>query len=101
MGFFSAIKIILAWTINNQSTDSKRGTGVAMLKIIGQLGPLIGTHLYPESDGPYYVKRMSICAGFMAAVGVLSLALWYILARNNAQSVAIMKLSLMKIRDWW
>ena len=57
-----------------------------MLNIIGQLGPLIGTHLYPESDGPYYVKGMSICAIFMAAVGFLSLALRYILATKNRQS---------------
>ena len=57
-----------------------------MLNIIGQLGPLIGTHLYPESDGPYYVKGMSICAIFMAAVGILSLALRYILAAKNGQS---------------
>ena len=86
MGFFSAITIIITWTINNQESHSRKGTGVAMLNIIGQLGPLIGTHLYPESDGPYYVKGMSICAIFMAAVGILSLALRYILAAKNGQS---------------
>lgn len=85
-GFFSAITIIITWTINNQESDSRKGTGVAMLNIIGQLGPLIGTHLYPESDGPYYVNGMSICAIFMAVVGVLSLALRYILATKNGQS---------------
>lgn len=52
-GFFSAITIIITWTINNQDSDLKKGTGVAMLNIVGQLGPLIGTHLYPESDGTY------------------------------------------------
>ena len=83
IGFFSAITIVITWTINNQDSDSKKGTGVAMLNIIGQLGPLIGTHLYPESDGPYYVKGMSVCAGFMMAVGVLSLTLRYVLAMKN------------------
>lgn len=57
-----------------------------MLNVIGQLGPLVGTHLYPESDGPYYVKGMSICAGFMTAVGVLSLTLRFVLARKNRRS---------------
>ena len=84
-GFFSAITIIITWTINNQESDSRKGTGVAMLNLIGQLGPLIGTHLYPQSDGPYYVNGMSICAIFMAAVGVLSLALRYILTTKNGQ----------------
>lgn len=87
-GFFSAITIIITWTINNQESDSRKGTGVAMLNIIGQLGPLIGTHLYPESDGPYYVKGMSICAAFMAAVGVLSLTLRLILSQKNIRAKA-------------
>ena len=87
IGFFSAITIIITWTINNQDSDSKKGTGVAMLNVIGQLGPLIGTHLYPESDGPYYVKGMSVCAVFMAAVGALGLGLRFILVAKN-QSIS-------------
>lgn len=82
-GFFSAITIIITWTINNQETDSKKGTGVAMLNVIGQLGPLVGVHLYPASDGPYYVRGMAICAGFMAAVAVLAVLLSGFLAREN------------------
>ena len=57
-----------------------------MLNIIGQLGPLIGTHLYPRSDGPYYVKGMSVCAGFMTAVCGLSLTLRFVLAKKNRRS---------------
>ncbi|KAL2039976.1 hypothetical protein N7G274_007379 [Stereocaulon virgatum] len=83
MGFFSVVTIIITWTINNQDSDSKKGTGVAMLNYIGQLGPLVGVHLYPESEGPFYVKGMSICAGFMGAVAVLAFALRSILERKN------------------
>ncbi|MCJ1417749.1 hypothetical protein MMC32_004094 [Xylographa parallela] len=85
-GFFSAITIIITWTINNQETDSKKGTGMVMLNIIGQLGPLLGTRLYPDNDKPYYVKGMSVCAGFMLLVFVLSWILRAILARENAKS---------------
>ena len=60
-----------------------------MLNVIGQFGPLVGTHLYPESDGPYYVKGMSVCAVFMAAVGALSLGLRFILAAKNRNSSVI------------
>lgn len=87
-GFFSAITIIIAWTINNQDSDSKKGTGVAMLNIIGQLGPLVGTHLYPESDGPYYVNGMAICAVFMVAVAALSVGLRFILRIKNRRTEA-------------
>lgn len=84
-GFFSAVTLIITWTINNQSSESGQGTGLAMLNIIGQMGPFLGTHLYPESDGPYYVKGMSICGGFMLSVALLALVLRRILAFKNAQ----------------
>lgn len=85
-GFFSAVTIIITWTINNQPSDSKKGTGLAMLNLIGQCGPLLGTRLYPDSDKPLYLRGMSICAGFMLFVAVLSLALRFTLARRNRRS---------------
>ena len=84
-GFFSAITIIITWTLNNQDSDSKKGTGVALLNVIGQLGPLVGTRLYPDEDRPYFVRGMSICAVFMILVGVLSLGLRYVLMRENTR----------------
>jgi MFS family permease len=86
-GFFSAVTLIITWTINNQDSDSKKGTGVAMLNVIGQLGPLLGTRLYPDSDKPYYVRGMSVCAGFMFLVFILAVVLRFILARENAKSL--------------
>ncbi|KAH7398457.1 major facilitator superfamily domain-containing protein [Pyrenochaeta sp. MPI-SDFR-AT-0127] len=82
-GFFSAITIIITWTLNNQETDSKKGTGMAVLNIIGQMGPLVGTSIFPEKDGPYYVKGMSICAAFMLLVGLLAATLRWVLSREN------------------
>ena len=78
-GFFSAITIIITWTINNQASDSRKGTGLAMLNYIGQLGPLVGVHLYPDNDQPYYTKGLAICAGFMVFVAILAGILRWIL----------------------
>lgn len=83
MGFFSVVTIIITWTINNQDSDSKKGTGVAMLNYIGQLGPLVGVHLYPDSDQPYYMKGMAICACSMATVAILAYSLRRILGTKN------------------
>lgn len=82
-GFFSAVTIVITWTVNNQSSDEGKGTGMAVLNVIGQLGPLVGTRLYPDSEGPYFVKGMSVCAGAMALVAILSLTLRIILVRKN------------------
>lgn len=88
MGFFSVVTIVITWTINNQDSDSKRGTGVAMLNYIGQLGPLVGVHLYPDSDQPYCVKGMAICACFMLTVAVLAYALRRTLDIKNRRILA-------------
>ena len=83
IGFFSVITIIITWTINNQDSESKQGAGFAMLQLIGQCGPLLGTRLYPERDAPLYTTGMSACAAAMVLVAALSLVLRLYLQRQN------------------
>ena len=54
-----------------------------MLNLVGQFGPLVGTRLYPDEDGPFYVKGMTVCACFMLVVAGLAWWLRGILAREN------------------
>nr|POE46760.1 putative transporter [Quercus suber] len=82
-GFFSAVTIVITWTVNNQDSDEGKGTGMAILNVVGQLGPLVGTRLYPDKDGPYFVKGMSVCAVAMALVGLLAFILRSVLRRKN------------------
>ena len=82
-GFFSAVALTITWTMDNRHAAEGKGTGVALMNLVGQLGPLVGTRLYPDDDAPYYVKGMSICAAFMLTVGVLTVFLWYILRQEN------------------
>ncbi|KAF3923995.1 hypothetical protein ABW21_db0203322 [Orbilia brochopaga] len=82
-GIFGAIAIIIPWTVGNSESAEGRGTGVAILNLVGQCGPLLGTRLYPARDGPYYTLGMTICGGFMLAVAGLAFALRIMLAREN------------------
>jgi MFS family permease len=84
-GFFSAVAIIITWTINNQASDEGKGTGIAVLNVVGQMGPLVGTRLYPDAEGPYYVKGMTVCAVSMGMVVILAFALRVVLSRENAR----------------
>ncbi|KAF2838805.1 MFS general substrate transporter [Patellaria atrata CBS 101060] len=86
-GFFSAITIIITWTLNNQDSDSKKGTGIAMMNVIGQCGPLLGTRLYPKEDKPYYIKGMAICSAFMLFVAFLAVMLRLKLRWENEANV--------------
>jgi MFS family permease len=83
IGFFSVITIIITWAINNQESESKQGAGFAMLQLIGQCGPLIGTRLYPDKDAPYYTPGMASCAAAMVGVAILAVILRVYLSMKN------------------
>ena len=82
-GVFSTIPNILAWTINNQGSDSRRGASLVLLNMVGQCGPVLGTRLYPSTEKPRYIKGMSVCAAFMFFAAILSLALRALLVWEN------------------
>lgn len=83
IGFFSVITIIITWNINNQKEEGKQGMGFAMLQLIGQCGPLVGTRLYPDEDKPLYTKGMIICCAAMVVVAGLAFGLRVYLMRKN------------------
>jgi len=82
-GIFPCIGNILPWVLNNQGSDTRRGTGIALLNLVGQCGPLLGTRVYPGGDSPYYRMGMWVCAGFMLLNGVLAFGLRCLLVWEN------------------
>lgn len=75
VGFFSVVVLIIAWAVNNQPDEGRRGGGFALLQIIGQFGPLLGAQLYPDRDAPFFETGMWACAAAMFGVAVLALVL--------------------------
>ena len=88
MGLFSAVTLIITWTLNNQQSSTGKGTGMVVLNVVGQCGPLVGVHLFPKSQEPHYVAGMAVCAGFMGGVAVLAVALRVYLGRLNGTGTA-------------
>lgn len=82
-GFFSAITLIITWSMDNRVEKEGKGASIAILNIIGQCGPLLGTRLYPQSDGPWYIRGMAICSFFMVVVAILAVVLRVLLQRAN------------------
>ncbi|RMZ76352.1 hypothetical protein DV738_g5025, partial [Chaetothyriales sp. CBS 135597] len=72
IGLFTAVTLIITWTLNNQASAEAKGTGMVVLNLVGQCGPLVGVRLFPKTHGPEYVPGMAVCAAFMTAVAVLS-----------------------------
>ncbi|OJD11486.1 hypothetical protein AJ78_07751 [Emergomyces pasteurianus Ep9510] len=84
-GVFPCIANILPWVLNNQGSDTRRGMGIIILNLVGQCGPLLGSNIFPASDGPLYTRGQSICAAFMGFNCCLALLLRTLLAWQNRQ----------------
>ncbi|QPH16254.1 hypothetical protein C2857_000852 [Epichloe festucae Fl1] len=92
VGFFNVATLIIAWTINNQASQTRQGGGFAILQFVGQCGPLVGTRLYPDGDAPYYARGMTACAAAMFAVAALAVVLrTYLRHRNGSMDEADME----------
>ncbi|KAI0009542.1 MFS general substrate transporter [Xylariaceae sp. FL0662B] len=84
-GVFSTIPNILALTLNNQGSDTRRGMSIVLINLVGQCGPFLGTNVFPTNQGPRYVEGMSICAAFMFFSALLALAQRLLLAWENSK----------------
>jgi len=82
-GFFSAVTLTITWSLDNQESGEGKGTGMALLNYIGQLGPFVGTALYWRADGPNFTVSHTICAVFMLLIAVLAIVLRLLLQRAN------------------
>ncbi|OAA68963.1 Major facilitator superfamily domain, general substrate transporter [Cordyceps fumosorosea ARSEF 2679] len=83
VGFFNVVTLIITWGINSQPDETRRGATFAMMQLIGQLGTLIGTRLYPDRDAPYYTTGHRVCAAVLLGAAVCAFALRSHLKRLN------------------
>ncbi len=84
VGFFNVVVLTIAWSVNNQrGGGARRGAGFALMQVVGQCGPLVGTRLYPDREGPYYARGMAVCAVAMGGVVVLVGGLRWWMGRMN------------------
>ncbi|KXN84387.1 hypothetical protein AN958_12646 [Leucoagaricus sp. SymC.cos] len=78
-GTYTTIGIIIAWFAHNLGSETKKATGIPMFMAIGQCGSVLGSHIYPKTEGPRYIKGFAICCAleFLAAVCAIILTISY------------------------
>lgn len=82
-GFFCVVVLTMVWNVNNAREGHSKGGAFALMQVVGQLGPLVGTRLYPKTDGPWFERGMGVCALAMFGVAVLAVGLRWKLVRAN------------------
>lgn len=80
---YASLSIIMAWTGDNQGSDSKRGISYVVLHFFGMTGPIVGTTLFPDTDGPRYTKGIWVTTGMIVFIGVFSFVYRMYLEREN------------------
>lgn len=83
IGLFSFIPLAYSWLIANSLGESKKGLALVMFGAIGQVGPILGTRLFPANEAPYYVKGMSVSAGMLLLGTLITLITLGFLWRIN------------------
>ncbi|KAJ7247876.1 MFS general substrate transporter [Mycena haematopus] len=78
-GTYTTIGLIIAWFAHNLGSETKRATGIPIFMSIGQCGSVLGSHIFPLTEGPRYIKGFGIsCAlSFLAAILCLVLSISY------------------------
>ncbi|KAJ1031989.1 hypothetical protein NDA13_002365 [Ustilago tritici] len=82
-GLFPFIPILYMWLMANQVSESKKGLGLIIFATIGQCGPLLGTHLFPAKEKPYYVKGTATSAALLLFGVIVSAGLSFRFSRIN------------------
>ncbi|KAG2154195.1 major facilitator superfamily domain-containing protein [Suillus bovinus] len=84
-GTYTAIGLIIAWFAHNLGSETKKATGIPMFMAIGQCGSILGSHIYPSTDGPRYISGFAISCGLEAFATVCALVLWVSYKYDNAK----------------
>jgi len=88
-GCYTSIGLIIAWFAHNLGSETKKATGIPMFMAIGQCGSVLGSHLFPKTEAPRYIKAIAVCCGlqFFGALCALVLSISYRMdnARRNKQ----------------
>jgi MFS family permease len=82
---YATIPLQLSWVASNNPSQTQRAVALGMLNTIGQCGSIIGSFIFPSSEGPQYVPGVSVNIAFQcfgALVAVL-MSLYY--RRENAR----------------
>ncbi|KAI0322911.1 MFS general substrate transporter [Amylostereum chailletii] len=78
-GTYTTIGITIAWFSHNLASETKRATGTPLYMAIGQCGSVLGSHLFPKTEGPRYIKGFAVlCAlEFLCSVCAIALTINY------------------------
>ncbi|KAJ2262224.1 hypothetical protein GGI01_001694 [Coemansia sp. RSA 376] len=83
MGLYPIVPLMLSWVANNNVGHTKRAISIAMLNTFGQCFATVGTQIYKNKTAPRFFMGYGVCLAFTVVMIVFSLALSFVLNREN------------------
>ncbi|KAI0729780.1 MFS general substrate transporter [Fomitopsis betulina] len=74
-GTYTVIGIVIAWFAHNLGSETKRATGIPMYMAIGQCGSILGSKMYPATEGPQYTKGLAVSCALLFLSSLVALVL--------------------------
>jgi len=74
-GTYTTIGLIIAWFAHNLGSETKKATGIPMFMAIGQCGSILGSHLFPKTEGPRYTNGFTVSSALMFLAAVCAIIL--------------------------
>lgn len=85
IGIYPIQPAVQAWNANNIAPSSRRAVGVALTNSVGNLGGIVGSFMYPESQAPRYETGFGLSLAFGAYTLLMALLLEWSYVRSNAR----------------
>lgn len=88
-GVFPSVALAFTWLTDNGGSASKRGAGLVIFGMLGQVGSIAGSRFFPKEEGPYYVKGMGVSAGLLFFAAILAQMLRLLMRWENKRRDAL------------
>lgn len=72
-GTYTTIGLTIAWFAHNLGSETKKATGIPMFMAIGQCGSILGSHLFPNTEAPRYIKGFAVSCALMFLAALCSI----------------------------
>ncbi|PCH35272.1 MFS general substrate transporter [Wolfiporia cocos MD-104 SS10] len=74
-GTYTTIGVVIAWFAHNLGSETKKATGIPMYMAIGQCGSVLGSKLFPSTEGPRYIKGFSVSCALLFLASLVAIIL--------------------------
>ncbi|KAK5728217.1 hypothetical protein LTR17_012122 [Elasticomyces elasticus] len=85
-GLYPILPAVNAWNVSNCAGPTKRAISIAYLICMGNVGGLVGSYIYKESEAPRYPTGYGVSLAFAAAGIVAAGVLEALLIRSNKRN---------------